>query len=388
VRARRWSALPRRGARGAVGVRLRGVRAGRRGAGAKRGPAEHNRYSGHLPLLGQPFHHGNPRIHGEWQRRRELRRGGSIVLGPGFQATAGATGTVFQASISPAPPAPGLVSVSPSSGAQGTSVAVNLTGSNFVSGGVTAVSASTGIAVSNVTVVNAGLITATLTIASGAATGGGTLRVATAGGTSAPVTFTVQAAYTFAPLQSNQTVAPGGVAIYQVAAQPAGYTGTITLRVPWITVPPTPFISCDGNSNWTPSGMSVDFEGNSADGSALLYVSTFPSIAAGNGCNSQSYTINLLASGVNPAVSWQPIQVHLSVPTAAASGDFTLLISPSNQTIPVGGQGGAVHADGHGSRSERLHRKREPGADERFQRVRHDSESSERRGSRRRGGSF
>jgi hypothetical protein len=157
---------------------------------------------------------------------------GSIVLNNGFSATAGATGTVFQARISPAPPAPGLVSVSPSIGVQGTSVAVNLTGSNFVSGGVNTVSASTGIAVSNVAVVNASLITATLTIASTAAAGAGTLRVATAGGTSAPVTFTVQAAQTLTILTnpSGLQITVGG------ASQSTPYqwtcsSGSITVGV-------------------------------------------------------------------------------------------------------------------------------------------------------------
>src|SRR5271157_5592325 len=87
-------------------------------------------------------------------------------------------------------PAPTLTSVSPASGVQGTSVAVTLTGSNFVAGATVAVS-NPGITVGSVTVVSATQITATFTIAANAATGAANITVTTSGGTSGTVVFTV-----------------------------------------------------------------------------------------------------------------------------------------------------------------------------------------------------
>ncbi len=257
---------------------------------------------------------------------------GSIVLGPGFQATAGSAGTVFQASIASAPPAPVLGSMSQSSALQGASVPVTLTGSNFVTGGSTVSSSNTGVTVSNVVVVNANQITATLAIGA-SATGTANITVATAGGTSGAFVFTVNQqpapAYTFAPLQASMTVAPGGVATYMVAAQPAGYTGTITLGQPWPVDTPPQTVTCDGYPGWVSSDMTVIAEGTTPDGSAaLLYVTTDSNIQL-NGCNSQSYTINYRASGSNPTISSQQIHMHLTVGIAPS---FTVSAIPLSQT--------------------------------------------------------
>ena len=104
-----------------------------------------------------------------------------------------------------ATPAPTLTSISPSSGAQGTTVGVTLTGTNFIvptSGlfGSTVSSSNPGIAVSNVTVVNSTTITATLTIAANAALGTSGVTVNTYPGTSNAATFTVS------PQQSRPSI--------------------------------------------------------------------------------------------------------------------------------------------------------------------------------------
>jgi hypothetical protein len=88
------------------------------------------------------------------------------------------------------PPAPTLTSVTPASGAQGASVPVTLTGTNFVSGATVALS-NPGIAVTNVVVASTTQITATLTIAAAAALGAANVTVTTSGGASGAVTFTV-----------------------------------------------------------------------------------------------------------------------------------------------------------------------------------------------------
>ena len=87
--------------------------------------------------------------------------------------------------------APTLASVSPTSGVQGATVPVTLTGTNFVTGASVAVS-NPWIAVSNVTVVNSTQITAALTIGAGIPVGmPTTVTVTTNAGTSGGVAFSV-----------------------------------------------------------------------------------------------------------------------------------------------------------------------------------------------------
>ena len=88
------------------------------------------------------------------------------------------------------PPPPTLTSVSPTSGVQNSSVAVTLTGTNFAAGATVSTNNS-GIAVSGVTVRSATQITATFGIGASAALGAANVTVATSGGTSGAVTFTV-----------------------------------------------------------------------------------------------------------------------------------------------------------------------------------------------------
>jgi hypothetical protein len=86
--------------------------------------------------------------------------------------------------------APTLTSISPNTGAQGTTVNVTLTGTGLT--GVTAVNVSgTGVTVSNVVAPNDTTITGTFTIAPSAATGARNVSVTTPAGTSNAVTFTV-----------------------------------------------------------------------------------------------------------------------------------------------------------------------------------------------------
>jgi hypothetical protein len=101
---------------------------------------------------------------------------------------------------------PTLISINPASGAQGTNVPVTLTGTNFAASSTVNVSGS-GITVSNVQVVSATQITATLTIASNAALGGYTVSVTSAGVTSNGVTFTTVPP---PPVLSSLSPASGG----------------------------------------------------------------------------------------------------------------------------------------------------------------------------------
>jgi hypothetical protein len=104
------------------------------------------------------------------------------------------------------PPAPTLASINPMSGNQNAAVIVTLTGTNFVAPATINYGGS-GVTISGTAVANSTTITATFTMASNAATGGQTVSVATAGGTSRSVTFTVNAAPPPPPTLSS--VMPG-----------------------------------------------------------------------------------------------------------------------------------------------------------------------------------
>jgi len=85
---------------------------------------------------------------------------------------------------------PALTSISPTTGARGTSVSVTLTGSGLT--GATAINVSgTGVSVSGMTVVSSTQITATFTITTSAAASARNVTVTTPGGNSNGVTFTV-----------------------------------------------------------------------------------------------------------------------------------------------------------------------------------------------------
>jgi hypothetical protein len=97
-----------------------------------------------------------------------------------------------------------LTSVNPNSGVQGTNVPVTLTGTNFAAGASVNVSGG-GVTVSNVTVVSATQITATLGIASNATVGSDNVTVTSAAGTSNGVAFTVTST---APVPVLSSISP------------------------------------------------------------------------------------------------------------------------------------------------------------------------------------
>jgi hypothetical protein len=90
-------------------------------------------------------------------------------------------------------PAPTLLSVAPSSGSQGATVPVTLTGTNFAAGSTVSVSTG-GITIDNVVVASATQITATFVLAATAPPGGATVTVTSNSLTSNGITFTVNAA--------------------------------------------------------------------------------------------------------------------------------------------------------------------------------------------------
>jgi streptogramin lyase len=114
------------------------------------------------------------------------------------------------------PPPPTLTSISPPFGAQGTSVAVTLSGTGFAAGAQIAVG-NPGVSVGSVVLVSASQITATFTIAPNAALGATTVAVNMPGGATGQVTFTV-----LAPLQLTSISPTSGA---QGASIPVTLTG-------------------------------------------------------------------------------------------------------------------------------------------------------------------
>jgi hypothetical protein len=107
---------------------------------------------------------------------------------------------------------PVLSAVSPSSGNQGTTLSVTVTGTNFVTSASTTLTLSgTGITVSNVAIPNATTATATVTIAADAPVGPRTLTM-TSGTTSSSISFTVTAgAPTLSSITPSSVGAGGNV---------------------------------------------------------------------------------------------------------------------------------------------------------------------------------
>ena len=92
--------------------------------------------------------------------------------------------------LTPPPDAPTLTSVSPNQGIRGETVAVELTGTNFVVGATTVNVDGDGVTVNNVDVSSSTSLTANFVL-DPAAAGPRTVTVTTAGGTSGGQTFTI-----------------------------------------------------------------------------------------------------------------------------------------------------------------------------------------------------
>ena len=106
----------------------------------------------------------------------------------------------------PLPPGtPTLTSVSPNQGIRGTTVAVTLTGTNFVVGATTVTVGGSGVTVTNVAVSSETSLTANFVLDPAAAEGPRTVTVTTAIGTSGPRIFTISLPPPGAPTLTSVT---------------------------------------------------------------------------------------------------------------------------------------------------------------------------------------
>jgi hypothetical protein len=133
-----------------------------------------------------------------------------------------ADGTSAAVTVTVIQPLPTLVSISQARGRQGSDVSVSLAGSSFVA--PLTIDAGAGVSVSNITVLNPQLLTASFSIAVGAALGEHTLNVSTIGGSSNTLAFTVD--------PQSLTVRTTGNGNGVVASSPAGIDCGSTCSIP------------------------------------------------------------------------------------------------------------------------------------------------------------
>jgi streptogramin lyase len=174
------------------------------------------------------------------------------------------------------PAAPTLTSISAASAPQGASVAVTLTGTNFVSGATITV-ANSGVTAGSVVVVSATQIDATLTVAADAALGATTVTVSTPGGASGSVGFTVNPAVVFSISGLPSSISPGQQISFTVSIAQA-YTedlsGELTLQfTPGQALPPDPTIALRGGA-CVAGTCSVAFQIPASQTSAALSLQT------------------------------------------------------------------------------------------------------------------
>ncbi len=254
--------------------------------------------------------------------------------GPMNVSVTNAGGTSPSVAFTINPPLPTLATISPATGAAGTSVTVTLTGKNFSSGATVNVS-NPGVSVSNVTVVSSNQITATLSIAPGAALGVATVSVTFSGETSGTVNFNILSAtpqLVVAPLTVtfNATVGGSAPATQSISvtptsgAQPPVNFRTIVMgaetnspQPSWISIAPT--------SGLAPAGIVVSV--NQGSMAAGTYGATIQVLDTND--LSTSVSVALKVSGAPAQLTVAPTMLSFSG-RQAAPGVLTQALTISN----------------------------------------------------------
>ena len=219
---------------------------------------------------------GNVVVAGSTQITATFNIAAAAALG-----SANVTVTVAGATSAPVtftvnPPAPTITSLSASSAPQGSSVAITLTGTNFVSGASIAVS-NAGVTAGSIVVVSATEVTATLTIAASAALGATAITVTTPGGSSGAFPFTVGPPVAFIVSGLPNTISPAQQISFTVsiaAPYPQDLSGVLTLQfTPGASLPADPTIALAGGVCGAGT-CTVDFQIPASQTSAALSLQT------------------------------------------------------------------------------------------------------------------
>jgi RHS repeat-associated protein len=241
-----------------------------------------------------------------------------------------AGGTSAPQTFTVLPPAPTLTALTPNSGTQGTIVTVTLTGTNFVNGATVKV-VNTGIPMGPVTVVSATKITVPFTISSSAPLGATSVTVTTAGGTSAPQTFTVlPPAPTLAALTPNSGTQGTSVTVTLTGTN---FVNGATVSAPGITVGAVTIVSA--------AKITVPFTISS---SAALGATNVTVTTAGGTSAPQTFTV----IGPNIWAHRRAVTIdHTKVPNTDQA-NFPILISGQYQFLKTTTNGGDVqNANGY-----------------------------------------
>ncbi len=255
-------------------------------------------------------------------------------------------GTSVAAVFTVNPPPPTLTSVSPANGLQGASTPVTLTGTNFISGATVATS-NPGITVSSVSVVSATQITATFTIAANAATGAVDVTVTTAGGTSAPAAFTVNAV---PPSVTSlwPTSGPPGTAVIVTGTHFGSSQGASTVTFNGLDAGAAGSWSDTSITVTVPSGTSTGSlmvtVGGLASNGVLFTAGTPPSITslwptsgpvstavtitgANFGTTQGASTVTFGGVSTGTAAYWSATSITVTVPSGAATGNVVVTVN-------------------------------------------------------------
>ena len=231
--------------------------------------------------------------------------------------------------------APTLTSLSPNQGSLGTTVAVTMTGTNFVIGATTVTVASGGVTAANVIVSSATTLTANIVIEATATPGAHTVTVTTARGTSAPQTFTVGAAApTPAPTLTSVTPNQG----VQSSTVPVTLTGTN-----FVVAATTVAVSGAGVTvNNIVVGSATSLTANIViDPAAAAGARTVTVTTAGGTSGGQTFTINLPAPSAPTLTSVTPNQGLQGATVAVTLTGTNFVVAAT--TVAVSGAGVTVN---------------------------------------------
>ncbi len=234
---------------------------------------------------------------------------------------------------SPGPGAPTLTSLSPNQGIRGTTVAVTLTGTNFIAGGTTVTVSGTGITVTGVTVSSNTSLTANFAVDLAAAEGPRTVTVTAAGGTSGPQTFTINPPLPGAPtltgVSPNQGTRGTTVAVILTGTNFVPGATTVNVSGGGVTV------------NSIVVGSSTSLTANLLlDPAAAAGARTVTVTTAGGTSGAQTFTITLPTPGAPTLTSVSPNQ-GIRGTTVAVTLTGTNFVAGAT-TVAVGGSGVTV----------------------------------------------
>ena len=266
--------------------------------------------------------------------------------------------------------APTLASIAPSQGVRGGTVAVTLTGTNFVGGATTVAVAGDGVTVTNVVVGSGTSLAATFVIDPAATLGARAVTVATAGGRSGAQTFTISLlAPTLTSVAPNQGAPGASVAVTLIGTN--FVVGATTVNVAGGGVTVTNVIAGSATS------LSANF---ALDPAAAVGARTVTVTTAGGTSGAQAFTVALQSPGIPTLTSVLPNQgvqgTTMAVTLTGTNfvvGATTVTVSGSGVTVnnvTVGGSdvaGGQLrarsgrssrspHGDGHDRRRRALRR--------------------------------